>query len=131
MFDTTLPALVLVSVGCAVAGLGLLLRGRQIRRLAGSSPVPGEIVDEVHGLDSTWVPVIRFLSVDGTEVTGTPRTSSWHGISRVGRQVVVYPDPVDPRRFDALGAGLGREGSVVLLASLMFLVPGLAVLLLR
>lgn len=129
MLDPTLPALVLVAVGLALAGLGLLRRGAQSRRPRAAPSVVGEVVGETHGLAGTWLPVGRFRAPSGREVTGVPGSSSWHGVSRVGRAVAGHPDPGDETRSDAVGVR-GRQGGMLVLAGVVVALPGLAAMLL-
>lgn len=130
MLDPTRPALVLAGLGLLLVGLGLWRRRRQTARAAGRAAVPGQVVDEVHGAGGGWVPVVRFTTPDGRQVTGVPRSSSWYGISRVGRRVTVHPDAQDPRVFDATAVG-GRAGSTLLLVGPVLLAAGLVGLLAR
>lgn len=134
MLDPTAPALLLLCVGLLLAGAGLLRRRRQAGRAARAWSTTGTVVDEVPGFDGvggSWLPVVAFTAPDGTPVTGVPRSSAWHGVSRIGREVTVHADHADPRRFEVLAGVGGRAGSVLLLGSAPFLAVGLAGLLLR
>lgn len=114
--DTFLPALLLLALGGALVALGLGARARRARRLSGGVRVRGVVVDETRGQGhGSWVPVVRFTAPDGHEVVGRPRTSGWHGVSRVGREVDLVCDPADPRRFDLVRDG-GGPATVLLVA---------------
>jgi hypothetical protein len=121
--------ILLIRLGCAavlallVAG-GLLSRRSQDVRRRYWPEVLGLVVAErddgysVGGDHGTYEKIIRFRTLDGTEVTGPPRNGSNLGLPVIGREVPVWYDPRDAHQFETRVHALDRAGSTCFLLAI-------------
>lgn len=121
-------ALVLVAAGLLLVAVGAARGAAQRSRHRSWRRVRGRVVGERRGVgDATsrgWLPVVEFPA-DGGTVRGTPRWSTWNGISRIGRDIDVWYDPESPSRFDAASRLSDRAGFLWVVVGVPVLAAGL------
>lgn len=107
-------ALVAALVGgvVAAAGLVLQLRRRRIRRQW--QPTSGRTSGTRHSERGSGSSV-SFTTDDGRDIEGAPLAYVDIGYYPVGKEVPVWYDPADPRRFHAHATALDRHLGVLLM----------------
>jgi hypothetical protein len=110
------------AVLAVLVGYGLFRRHEQDERRRYWPQVPGRVVAERSqgygaGGDSTYDSIVLFKTLDGSEITGSPRGGVYLGMPVVGRTVPVWYDPRDPNLFEARIYALDRAGSLPLLSA--------------
>lgn len=117
MNDDLTQGAVLIAIGLMVGAVGVWRRRVVGRRHLRWEHAFGEVVDErlaSAGGGSghrSFAPVVVFRTATGQTVRGAPRTSSWNGISRIGRRIDVFYDPARPDCFDTRFGRLDRPGT--------------------
>lgn len=89
---------VLVGLVLVAAGTWLVTSQRRARerwvRVDGSYEGPSQAIE------SAATSIVRFRTLEGREILGSPRTSTDVGVYPSGRTVPVWYDPDDPERFE-------------------------------
>jgi hypothetical protein len=103
----------LIALGALLILVGTARTAAQQRRFRSWTRTTGQVVDEPLGVGAApgrgRRMVVEFDSERGP-VRGSPRWSTWNGVSRIGRRVDVWYDPQQPDRFDALTGLSDRAG---------------------
>jgi hypothetical protein len=116
-----------IALGAVLMLVGAARTASQQRRLRRWRRTTGQVVDEPLGVGAApgrgRRMVVEF-STDRGPVRGSPRWSTWHGVSRIGRRVDVWYDPQHPDRFDALTGLSDRAGCLWYLVGAPVLLVG-------